>query len=455
MNKRGWFGAGLLCVGSGLGFIVHDAWRMPQSLAQQPQSSVPAKSQLTPLSPPPQLEVPPRLDAFSTTSAPAAQPTPLALPVAKPQVAAQPSRPLNSIPNSVQNNIPTAVVPASAVADSQQLAFAADDGLLPEERTNIAVYERCNRSVVHIATKSAKMESFLTVSLRKGTGSGSVLDQAGTILTNQHVIEGAKEITVSLYNGVSYPAALVGQDPDTDIAILRIEAPAEQLEPMAFGDSLNLRVGQRIYAIGNPFGLERTMSAGMISSLNRVIPSSERRTMRSLIQVDMSLNQGNSGGPLLNTRGELIGMNAAIMSSDGDSAGVGFAIPASTIQRIVGKLLTEGRVIRPTIGITRVYENENGLLIVTVARGGPAETAGLKGFSLVSKPMRQGLYRFEQQSIDPSTADLIQSIDGLPVKSADQLLEIIENKSPGDTVVLEIVRSGQKARVQVKLGKSE
>ena len=326
---------------------------------------------------------------------------------------------------------------------------------LPEERTNIAVYERCNRSVVHIATKSAKMESFLTVSLRKGTGSGSVIDQNGTILTNQHVIEGAKEITVSLYNGVSYPAALIGQDPDTDIAILRIEAPAEQLEPMAIGDSLNLRVGQRIYAIGNPFGLERTMSAGMISSLNRVIPSSERRTMRSLIQVDMSLNQGNSGGPLLNTRGELIGMNAAIMSSDGDSAGVGFAIPSSTIQRIVGKLLTEGRVIRPTIGITRVYENENGLLIVTVARGGPAEAAGLKGFSLVNKSMRQGLYRFEQQSIDPSTADLIQSIDGLPVKSADQLLEIIENKSPGDTVVLEIVRNNQKARVQVKLGKSE
>ena len=445
MNLRGWFGAGLLCVGGGLGFVVHDAWRMPQSIAQQPTNAAP-KSQLTPLSPPPQLEMTPRLEPFATGQS---SPTPLPRPVGT--NAAQ-AKQLPASPTVT----PQPVVPAAVIAtDSQQLGFAVDDGLLPEERTNIAVYERCNRSVVHIATKSAKMESFLTVSLRKGTGSGSVIDQNGTILTNQHVIEGAKEITVSLYNGVSYPAALIGQDPDTDIAILRIEAPAEQLEPMAIGDSLNLRVGQRIYAIGNPFGLERTMSAGMISSLNRVIPSSERRTMRSLIQVDMSLNQGNSGGPLLNTRGELIGMNAAIMSSDGDSAGVGFAIPSSTIQRIVGKLLTEGRVIRPTIGITRVYENENGLLIVTVARGGPAEAAGLKGFSLVNKSMRQGLYRFEQQSIDPSTADLIQSIDGLPVKSADQLLEIIENKSPGDTVVLEIVRNNQKARVQVKLGKSE
>jgi len=338
------------------------------------------------------------------------------------------------------------------VSDSRQLNFAGTDDLLPEERTSIAVYRRCNRSVVNIST-SSRMDTFLTVSLKKGTGSGSVLDQSGTILTNQHVIDGAKEITVRLSNSTSYPAVLVGQDPDTDIAILRIDAPAEQLEPIAWGDSQNLQVGHRIYAIGNPFGLERTMSAGMISSLNRTIPARERREMRSLIQVDMSLNQGNSGGPLLNTRGELIGMNAAIMSSDGDSAGVGFAIPSATIQRIVGKLLIRGRVVRPTIGITRVYENEQGLLVVIVARGGPAEAAGLKGFSLVTKP-RIGLHRSEP-TIDASTADLIQAIDGQPVKKADELLEILENKNPGDTVVLDIVRSGKSVRVPIKLGTSE
>ena len=280
-----------------------------------------------------------------------------------------------------------------------------------------------------------------------------MLDQSGTILTNQHVIDGAKEITVRLSNSNSYPAILVGQDPDTDIAILRIDAPAEQLEPIAWGDSQSLQVGQRIYAIGNPFGLERTMSAGMISSLNRQIPSREGRTMRSLIQVDMSLNQGNSGGPLLNTRGELIGMNAAIMSSDGDSAGVGFAIPSSTIQRVVSKLVKYGRVVRPTIGITRVYEKEQGLLIVIVARGGPADVAGLKGFSLVTKP-RVGLHRPEP-SIDTSSADLIQAIDGTPVKTAEELLEILENKNPADTVVLDIIRHGKSMRVPLKLGSSE
>lgn len=365
--------------------------------------------------------------------------------------ALSPSKPTQIIGSAV--DVPQRLpVPATLVDSRANILSSADDELLPEERANIAVYERCNRSVVNIST-SSRIDTLLAVSLKKGTGSGSVLDQEGTILTNQHVIDGAKEITVTLSNSSSYPAVLLGQDPDTDIAILRIEAPAEQLVPIAWGDSKSLRVGQRIYAIGNPFGLERTMSAGMISSLNRTIPSRQRREMRSLIQVDMSLNQGNSGGPLLNTRGELIGMNAAIMSSDGDSAGVGFAIPSATIHRIVEKLLVHGRVVRPTIGITRVYEKEQGLLIVVVARGGPAEVAGLKGFSLVVKP-RIGIYRPEP-TIDTSTADLIQGVDGMAVKTADGLLEVLENKNPGDTIVLDIIRSGKAMRVPLKLGSSE
>ncbi len=388
--------------------------------------------------------------AVPLKQAPQQTPAPNPDPLARPNVIPSATTPQITSPVGTQPQPRT--VPATLASDSKQLTFTGIDDLLPEERTSIAVYQRCNRSVVNVAT-SSRMETLLTVSLKKGTGSGSVLDQSGIILTNQHVISGAKEITVSLSNSISYPAVLVGQDADTDIAILRIDAPPEQLEPIAWGDSQNLQVGQRIYAIGNPFGLERTMSAGMISSLNRTIPARERREMRSLIQVDMSLNQGNSGGPLLNTRGELIGMNAAIMSSDGDSAGVGFAIPSATIQRIVGKLLLHGRVVRPTIGITRVYENEQGLLVVIVARGGPAEAAGLKGFSLVTKP-RIGLHRPEP-TIDASTADLIQAIDGQPVRKADQLLEILENKSPGDTVVLDITRAGKTLRVPIKLGTSE
>lgn len=326
---------------------------------------------------------------------------------------------------------------------------------LPEERVNMAVYERCNRSVVHIATRSVAMDSFLQIQTRQGSGSGSVLSESGLILTNYHVIDGAREISVSLFNGLSYPAALVGQDPDTDIAVLKIDAPSEQLFPVTWGDSQELRVGQHIYAIGNPFGLERTMSTGMISSLNRQIPSRERRSMRSLIQVDAALNQGNSGGPLLNTSGQLIGMNTAIMSRDGDSAGVGFAIPETTLRRIVAQLIENGKVIRPTIGITRVYESDRGLLIVTVTDGGPADKAGLRGFRLVTKPYRQGPYLFEQSTIDPSQADLILAVDGQRVSSADDLLAIIETKRPGDTVEVRIERDGEQLDVPVVLGTSE
>ncbi len=343
--------------------------------------------------------------------------------------------------------------PSQAAATSSGDDLALD--LLPEERVNIAVYETCNRSVVHIATRSAAMESFHQLSVREGSGSGSVLDNRGMILTNHHVIDGAKEISVSLFNGLAYSAVLVGQDPDTDIAILKIDAPADQLIPLPWGTAQPLRVGQKIYAIGNPFGLERTMSTGMISSLNRQIPSRAKRTMRALIQIDADLNQGNSGGPLLNTRGQLIGMNTAIMSSSGDSSGVGFAIPVSTLERIVPQLIDNGRIIRPTIGITRVYENDAGLLIVSVASGGPADQAGLQGFKLVTRTLRQGPYRYEQSSIDTSAADLIRSVDDQPVRTADDLLTHIERKQPGDKVRLGIIRNAVSTEVLVVLGQPE
>ncbi|MGN6135871.1 MAG: S1C family serine protease [Aureliella sp.] len=326
--------------------------------------------------------------------------------------------------------------------------------LTPEEQISVRVYDVANRSVVHIATKT-RMDTFLTVTTREGAGSGSVIDDQGHILTNHHVIEGAREVTVSLHNGTSYPAVLIGQDAETDIAVLKIDAPAKDLQPLAWGDSSNLRVGQRIYAIGNPFGLERTMSTGIISSLNRQIPAGGHRTMRSLIQLDISLNQGNSGGPLLNTRGELIGMNTAIMSTNGDSAGVGFAIPVSTIRRIVPQLVRDGHVVRPTIGITRVYENDGGLLIVSVAAGGPAEKAGLRGFALKTKNFRQGPFRYEQSVVDPQTADLITAADGKPVRTADELLAIIESREPGSAVTLTILRDGKQQSVRVTLGSSD
>jgi S1-C subfamily serine protease len=336
----------------------------------------------------------------------------------------------------------------SAGIDLKQLDY------LPEERLNIAVYERCNRSVVHIATKSVSLDSFSQLKLREGSGSGSVIDKSGIILTNYHVIEGARKISVGLHNGLFYEANLVGQDPDTDIAVLKIEAPAEYLQPVEFGGSEELRVGQRIYAIGNPFGLERTMSTGMISSLDRQIPSKTGRSMRSLIQLDATLNQGNSGGPLLNTRGQQIGMNTAIISSDGDSAGVGFAIPSSTLRRIVPQLIQHGKVIRASIGISRVYESDKGLLIVNTEPGGPAERAGLQGFRLSTQIGRKGIFQVEQTYYDLTTADLIIAINGQNVQSADHLLSLIESQRPGDIVQLTVQRDGRKHNVPVQLGEN-
>ncbi len=340
---------------------------------------------------------------------------------------------------------------SGALSTAQQLNEA---NYLPEERVSIAVYERCNRSVVHIATKSVSVDSFSQLKLREGSGSGSVLDKEGLILTNYHVIEGARAISVGLHNGLFYDAELVGQDPDTDIAVLRIKAPSENLFPVSLGESEDLRVGQRIYAIGNPFGLERTMSTGMISSLDRQIPAKTGRSMRSLIQLDATLNQGNSGGPLLNTRGQQIGMNTAIISSDGDSAGVGFAIPSSTIRRIVPQLIQHGKVIRASIGISRVYESDQGLLIVSTVPGGPAERSGLKGFHLVKQVSRKGIYQVEQAYYDTSSADLILAVDGKPVQSADHLLSLIETRRPGDVVQLTVQRDGQRLNVPVKLGEN-
>lgn len=345
--------------------------------------------------------------------------------------------------------------PFSLMSGADPLAELGPDGLLPEERVNIFVYDKCNRSVVHISTTSVAMDSFLQVQKRQGGGSGSILNQDGLILTNHHVIEGAREINVGLYNGRSYPAEIVGQDPATDIAILKIKAPPQELVPVEWGDSAKLRVGQRIYAIGNPFGLERSMSVGMISCLNRQIPSRTRRTMFSLIQIDASINQGNSGGPLFDTRGRLIGMNTAIMSSDGDSAGVGFAIPVSTIGRIAPQLIEHGKAVHPVIGINRVYENAQGVLVVDLVPGGPAEKAGLQGFQIVTKNYTQGQYQYAMSVLETSTADLIVGVDGKAIKTADELLEYVDSKLPGQTVQLNVVRQGQAIQVPLVLGRSE
>ncbi len=342
---------------------------------------------------------------------------------------------------------------------AQDVAASSDPDAVvytPEEKVNIAVYENTNQGVVNITTRAARSDMFfMDVPTAEGSGSGSVLDKQGHILTNYHVIEGAQQIYATLANGKSYPAGLVGQDPSNDIAVLQIEAPKEELHPIPLGDSAHLKVGQKIFAIGNPFGLERTLTIGVISSLNRTLKSRNRRTIKNIIQIDAALNRGNSGGPLLDNRSRLVGMNTAIASTTGENTGVGFSIPVNIIKRVVPQLIEHGQVTRPDLGVARVYQREDGLMIAALAPGGPAERAGLKGFRLVRSRSRRGPYIVEQTRVDQSQADVIIGIDGKRIRTVDEMLTLIEQKKPGEKVLVSVERGGRQVDVEVTLGASE
>ena len=341
--------------------------------------------------------------------------------------------------------------PAASPQDAKPAATPGQD-LTAEEVVNVAVYENCNRSVVNITTQGVRANNFFLMEMpAHGSGSGVVLDQAGHILTNYHVVEDAGQVEVTLFDGQSFPANIIGADPINDLAVLKIDAAKKVLFPITFGDSSNLQVGMKVFAIGNPFGLERTMTTGIIASLNRSLQIRGNRSIRSIIQIDADINPGNSGGPLLNARGQLIGLNTAIASQNGQSAGVGFAIPVNLAKRVVPELIEHGRVIRPDIGIQRVYETEKGLLIARLAPGGPAEKAGLRGPKVVRN--RRGVFIVE--SIDRSAADLIVAVDGKPVKSTDDFLRYIEAQKIGDQVELTVIRDGRRVVVPVTLGQSE
>ncbi|MCA9090372.1 MAG: trypsin-like peptidase domain-containing protein [Planctomycetaceae bacterium] len=319
------------------------------------------------------------------------------------------------------------------------------DGHTPAEAVNIAVYEHCNRSVVNISTVSVRSDRFFLVEVpEEGNGSGAVLDQTGHILTNYHVVQGARQVNVTLSNEETFPATLVGADPVNDIAVIKIDAPAELLVPVTLGDSDRIKVGMNVYALGNPFGLERTMSIGTISSLNRTLEVQSNWVIKSIIQIDASINPGNSGGPLIDSHGRLIGMNTAIASRVAQSAGIGFAIPSNLIRRVVPELITHGRVIRGDIGISHVTVTEKGLRIARITAGGPAEKAGLRG----PRVTRRGPVTL----IDRGAADIIVAVDGQEIHNAAEFLGIFESKKPGEVVELTILRDGQPARVRVTLG---
>lgn len=326
---------------------------------------------------------------------------------------------------------PRAITPRGSLAD--------------EEKTNIDIYKKANPSVVHVSTAQRRL-NFFTGSVEEitGTGTGFIWDAGGDIVTNDHVVGAGGELRVTLWNHNSYSARVIGKAPDYDVAVIRISAPAREVAPIEIGTSKDLQVGQRVYAIGNPFGLDQTLTTGIVSALGRSIPSRvEGVAIQNVIQTDAAINPGNSGGPLLDSAGRLIGMNTAIVSRSGSSAGIGFAIPVDTINQIVPQLIAKGR-ITPSIGIgandqaTRELAQRPGVLILNVAKGSPAEEAGLRPTQINSGG-------------EWILGDIIVKVADKPVNSVADLLAALRDYKPGDTVKLTIIRDGDQLEAPLKL----
>lgn len=346
--------------------------------------------------------------------------------------------------SSTTATAPAPLPPSSPIPED--VLKAAD----PDEQINIRVYASTNRGVVNITTAASSVGMFGDESTTSGSGSGFVIDTNGHILTNYHVVEGADSIQVAFSEGATHEAKVIGTDASNDVAVIQVDVPADQLAPVRLGDSSGLLVGQKVLALGNPFGLERTLTTGIISSLDRSIKAKNGRTIKGIIQTDAAINPGNSGGPLLNSRGEVIGMNTAILSQVGQSAGIGFTVPINAIKRILRPLIEEGHVTRADLGLTRVFRTNDGLLVLGVVEGGAAEAAGLRPIQV--KRYRYG--NFITTRPDPESADLIVAVDGKPVKTYEDLLTEVEAHAPGQKVVVTVIRRGKKVDVAVTLGRS-
>ncbi|MFN3416651.1 MAG: S1C family serine protease [Caldimonas sp.] len=333
-------------------------------------------------------------------------------------------------------------------ATAEPRAVMARGDLAADERNNIEVFQAVSPSVVHITTLQTATSLFSLDALQipRGTGTGFIWDERGHVVTNFHVIQEGNAARVTLADQSSYPAVLVGAFPDRDLAVLRIDAPREKLRPIPVGDSAGLQVGQKVYAIGNPFGLDQTLTTGIVSALNREIESVTRRPIRGVIQTDAAINPGNSGGPLLDSAGRLIGVNTAIYSPSGASAGIGFAIPVDEVNRVVPRLIRDGRFIRPTLGIAAAPPRfgqalglPDGVVVVDVSQDGPAAQAGVRPF-----------LRAPDGSL--LAGDVILALDGQATPTLDRLLEALERHQVGDTVTLKLWRAGQEREAQVRLG---
>ncbi|HQC98889.1 MAG TPA: trypsin-like peptidase domain-containing protein [Aquabacterium sp.] len=332
-------------------------------------------------------------------------------------------------------------------ADAAPRAVTPRGALAADELANIDLFRRTSPSVVHITTLAVERDFFNrpVQQVPQGTGTGFVWDTAGHVVTNFHVIEGGSATRVTLADQSTWPARVVGAFPDRDLAVLKIGAPREKLPPIPVGSSRDLQVGQRVYAIGNPFGLDQTLTTGIVSALNREIPSFNNRSIRGVVQTDAAINPGNSGGPLLDSAGRLIGVNTQIYSPSGASAGIGFAIPVDEVNRVVPRLIRDGRITRPALGVSaasdqvhRALRLPEGVALVQVSPNGPAARAGLQPFS-----------RARDGSI--VAGDVITAINDEAVGSLDDMLTALEKRQPGDSVTLTVWRAGKSRKAQAVL----
>jgi putative serine protease PepD len=323
-----------------------------------------------------------------------------------------------------------------------------------DEKNNIAVYEKVADGVVNITSTAVQMDFFFNVFPTQGSGSGAILDPKGHILTNHHVVASAQKLEVALADGSRWPAKLIGSDPDNDLAVIKIDAPREKLKVIPMGDSKNLRIGQKVLAIGNPFGFDRTLTTGVISSVGRTIRSEVGTLIEDVIQTDAAINPGNSGGPLLNSEGEIIGINSAIISPSGGNVGIGFAIPVNTAKRLIPELISKGYVTYPWIGasIQTLYPEvakylklkiDKGAMIAEVVKGGPADKAGLKGGS---QKVQVG------NMIVLVGGDIVVKADDQEIKTNEELIRYVREKKVGNSVTFKVYRKDKYENVKITLG---
>ncbi|MDR1587220.1 MAG: trypsin-like peptidase domain-containing protein [Treponema sp.] len=328
-----------------------------------------------------------------------------------------------------------------------------------DERENISIYEQLNSAVVNITTETIAINWFLEpVPQEGGSGSGSIIDTRGYVLTNNHVIDNATKVFINLADGSQYEGTVVGTDPENDIAVLKFNPPrGAELRTIPFGSSDNLKVGQKVLAIGNPFALERTLTVGIVSGLGRPIQTSRQHVIRDMIQTDASINPGNSGGPLLDTLGRMIGINTMIYSPSGGSVGIGFAVPVNMAKRVVAELIQYGKVRRGWIDATMVqlfpslvrYAKlpvSSGLLVSRTRRNGFAEKAGIRQGS---EPVQYG------RSVIYLGGDIITSVDGMKTNTLADLYSALEDNKPGEKIRVEILRGGKNSVLELTLADRE